>query len=329
MTAPCETIRRQNAKSGLAPEALSALSSRRRALALALGLGHWLPGALAATEAAAPLRLAISESLVTDVNMNDARAAMRIWIQLISKNLNLVVEFNPKVFETTEEVMNRVRRGLCDSAAINVVEYRQLSDVLDPSLLIASAGTAGQEQYILLAKRNGGVGQLGDLRGRRLISLTTPRMCVASAWLSTILAAGHFGPGEKFFGPMIIDSKVSRVVLPVFFGQADACLTTKRSFDTMCELNPQVAKDLVVIAASPTMVVSGYMFRRGYKDPNREKLIKALSSLRGTPSGRQLATLFQFEEVAPRDAGCLAGALAILAAAERTQGHQGAGGRNG
>ncbi len=329
MTPPRGPIGRQNTQPASPPEARGAVSSRRRAIALTLGAGHWLPGLLAAADAVAPLRLALSESLVSDVNMNDARAAMRIWIQLIAKDLNLVVEFSPKVFETTEEVLNRVRRSQCDSAAINVIEYRQISDVLDPSLIIATAGISGLEQYILLVKRNGGLAQLGDLRGRRLISLATPRMCVASAWLSTILAAGHLGPSDKFFGPMATESKVSRVVLPVFFGQAEACLTTRRSFDTMCELNPQVAKDLLVLASSPAMVVSGYMFRRGYQNASREKLIRALSNLRATPSGRQLATLFQFEEVAPRDANCLAEALTILDAAERAQGRQGAGGRKG
>ena len=62
-------------------------------------------------------------------------------------------------------------------------------------------------------------------------------------WLSTILEEGHCGSSDQFFGSVTTDTKVSRVVLPVFLGQADACLTSKAGFDTMCELNPQVAKD--------------------------------------------------------------------------------------
>src|SRR5580658_4117391 len=79
----------------------SAAGTRRQALALMLGAGvlNWLPRALAAADA--PLRLAFSESLVTDVNINDARAAMLIWIKRLMVELNLVVEYSPKVFETT------------------------------------------------------------------------------------------------------------------------------------------------------------------------------------------------------------------------------------
>ena len=79
----------------------SAGSSRRRVLALMLGACRWLPGALprasigatppassGAPDGTAPgsankpaVRLAISESLVSGVNLNDARAAMLIWLR--------------------------------------------------------------------------------------------------------------------------------------------------------------------------------------------------------------------------------------------------------
>jgi len=158
---------------------------------------------------------------------------------------------------------------------------------------------------VILAKKSGPIQHLADLKGRRLCTLNVPKMCVAPAWLSTLLEAGHLGAAEQFFGSVITDTKASRVVLPVFFGQADACLTSKRSFDTMCELNPQVARDLTTIAGSPAMIVSFYIFRKNYRSVNRQKVISALSGLRSSPAGRQLDTLFQFGEITIRDAGCL------------------------
>jgi phosphonate transport system substrate-binding protein len=306
-----------------------AASSRRHALALMLGAWRWLPRALAAADAGAPIRLAISESLVADVNVNDARAAMAIWLKRMMVDLNLVIEFNPKVFDTTEEILRRARSGQLDAVALNVVEYRQIADVLDPSQIIAEAGAAGPEQYILLAKRNSGIQHLGDLRGRRLYALKAPKMCVADAWLTTILDEGHLGPSERFFGSVTTDTKASRVVLPVFFGQADVCLTSKQGFDTMCELNPQVAKDLIAIASSPAMVVTFYIFHKNYHGVNRERFAKVYSGVRSSVSGRQLATLFQFDDLTVQDGSCLASALSILDAAERARNRRGAGSRTG
>jgi phosphonate transport system substrate-binding protein len=304
-------------------------SSRRHALALMLGTWPLMRRALANPEAPAPVRLAISESLVSDVNLNDARAAMLVWIKRMEADLNVQVDINPKVFDTTEEILRLARGGQLDSVALNILEYRQIEDLLDHTQLLAGAGAAGTEQYVLLARRNVEIQQLANLRGRRLCASTNPKMCAASAWLSSILDDAHLGPTEKFFGSVATDTKVSRVILPVFFGQADACLTSKRSFDTMCELNPQVAKELTLMASSVPMVVTFYAFHRNYTSPNRERFVKVLAGVRNSPAGRQLATLFQFDELTVRDASCLAPALDVLKKAARGSGGPAPWGRKG
>lgn len=319
----------ENRKPVPADEALSTTGSRRRALALMLGAWRWLPAMPAGAESGAPVRLAISESVMGDVNLNDARAAMLIWIKQMTKDLNVVIDFNPRVFSTSEEIVDRTRRGQLDAIALNIVEYRQIADLLDPSQIVTVAGVAGQEQYLILAKQNSGIRELGDLKGRRLCALKSPRMCIAPGWLSTILDEGHYGPAEQFFGSVATVAKFSQVVLPVFFGQAEGCLTSKRGFDTMCELNPQVARDLRVLASSPPLVVMFYAFCKNYQSVQRGKLIRALSGLCDSPAGRQLATLFQFDELTVRDGSCLASALGILETAERVRSRRGAGTRRG
>lgn len=294
-------------------------TSRRGALALLLA-SRTQP--LAGADVTAPLRLAISESLGMDVNANDARAAMVIWMKQLSRDLNLAVEYKPNIFDTAQEILYRVWSGQLDAVALNVVEYRQVANLLDSSQVIAAGGTDGPEQYVVLVKDKSGIQKLGDLRGHRLIVLAAPRMCVATAWLSTVLEEGHDGGPEQFFGSVSTDTKVSGIVLPVFFGKADACLAIKRGFDAVIELNPQVARDLRAVAISPPMVVVFYVFRKGYQGVFRERLVKALSSLRNTASGRQFATLFQFEDAAVKDSGCLMAALAILETASRTRDRQ-------
>ena len=301
--------------------------SRRRALAWGLGAWNWLPRALAAAGAGTPVRLAISESLVADVNLNDARAAMQIWVKRIAQDMKVVVEFNPKVFDTSEEILRRTRSGQLDTVALNIVEYRHVANLLDASQIVAESFTQGPEQYVILVKRDSGIQKLGDLRGRRLILLKNPKMCVASAWLSTLLDEGHHGETEQFFGSVTTETKPSRVVLPVFFGQTDGCLTSKRGYDTMCALNPQVGKDLRALATSAPMVVSFYVFRKNFQDAIREKFLKAIANVRATPAGRQLAMLFQFDELKVQDSSCLASALSVLDAADRARGRRGAASR--
>jgi len=279
-----------------------------------LAAGSLLPFTMAG-DANSVLRFAISESVIAEVNLNDARAAMQLWIKRMTSGLNVVMA--PKLLNTTQDIHERTRKGLVDAVALNIIEFRPISEWLDTTQVVTSAGAAGMEQYVILVKQNSGIHEVKDLKGCRLTMLKTPQMCVAPAWVSTLLEDRHHGKAEQFFGPIIPDGKVSRVVLPVFFGQANACLTSKRGFDMMSELNPQVGRELRVVASSPAMVVNFYIFRKNYQNENREKFIKALLELRASPAGEQLAMLFQFNQLSVREGGCRASALGVLEAADR------------
>lgn len=288
--------------------------SRRHACAMMLGVGSWLPGVLAAADTGAPVRLAISESIMGDVNLNDAKSAMQIWVNRMTSDLSIAIGRDSKLVYTSREILDGVRKGELDAVAINIIEYRQIADLLDSSQIVCVAGAAGLEQYVILAKKSGPIQHLADLKGRRLCTLNVPKMCVAPAWLSTLLEAGHLGAAEQFFGSVITDTKASRVVLPVFFGQADACLTSKRSFDTMCELNPQVRDQLRVLATSPRLVPAVGFIRRGYDSPLRDTLLAALRGLEKSAAGAQVLTLFQSDELREAPASLLESARDLIEA---------------
>jgi ABC-type phosphate/phosphonate transport system substrate-binding protein len=292
----------------------AATPSRRTAIGLILGACGI---SRLRAEAPTPIRLALSESLVSGVNINDARAAMQIWVNQMAKDLNVALEMSPKVFDTADEISRRARAGLFDAVAVTIVEYRKFAEFVDPSQLLVEGGPKGEVQYLLLARKSSGATRLSDLRNRRLIMLENTRMCVASAWLAGLLAEAHLNPSDQFFASVTSDIKASRVVLPVFFGQADACLTSKFVFDTMCELNPQVGRELTVVASSPPLVATFFAFHRNYHGEGREKLRKIYLTAPRTAAERQLATLFEFRQLMPHDASFLAPTLAILDAAER------------
>jgi ABC-type phosphate/phosphonate transport system substrate-binding protein len=292
-----------------------AVISRRGALASLFG-GWTL---LRAAPAADAVRMAFSESLVADVNINDARAAMTTWLKQMAKDLKYDIEYSPKVFETTEEIVSRTRGGRVDAVALNILEYRQIADCLDPSQVVTETSGSGLDQYVLLAKRESGPPQLGHLRGRRLCMLKSPKMCVAPAWISNVLEAAHLGPTERFFNPVTTETKIQRVVLPVFFGQADACITTSESFAMMCEMNPQVGVALQVVAISAPLVVKFHVFHKNFNGASRREFTRVITEFRNNASARQLATLFQFDQLTIRDAHCLDSALAELEMADRTR----------
>lgn len=77
--------------------------SRREVLARALGASRWLPEASAA-ELRAPIRLEVSESTVLEVHLNDARAAGKMYLQRLSQENDIRLEYNPKILESSGKV---------------------------------------------------------------------------------------------------------------------------------------------------------------------------------------------------------------------------------
>jgi ABC-type phosphate/phosphonate transport system substrate-binding protein len=273
--------------------------------------------------------MAISESMVVDVNLSDARAAMQTWIKRLQSDLHVSIEIDAKVFSSTEEIVRLVRRGELDAAALNIVEYRPIAEFFDANEIFVGAGASGPDEYLLLVKRDGAYKRLSDLRGRRLCISKAPKMCAAPAWLETLLDDERLGVADAFFGSITAETKISRVVLPVFFDQADACIASRRGFATMGELNPQVERSLTPIATSATLVTCFYAYRKNYRSAGRETLINVHKSLLSSAAGRQLATLFQFDELTVRDTGCLASSLSILDKADRRRMKARPGGRKG
>ena len=266
-----------------------------------------------------PIRLAVSESLLPEINVSDAKAAMLVWIQRIGKELGLHVEYGSQGVVKGAEIYERLRSQSVDAVAINAIEYRHMASMLDRIAVVGDI-EGGAYRYQVLVKRGSGIRRLVDLRGRSLTQLVSPAACLGPAWISASLAAEKAGLSREFFSRVDPQQKPAKVVLPVFFGHADACLTTQRIFRTMCDLNPQLAAQLEPVATSPDLVSTCYVFRKNYRSPYRDRMIAALSELKNSPSGQQVMMLFQFDELKVRDVSCMDESIRLLDAAERIEG---------
>jgi phosphonate transport system substrate-binding protein len=99
----------------------------------------------------------------------------------------------------------------------------------------------------------------------------------------------------------------------VFFRQVDACVVTRRAFNNMSELNPQLSQRLRVLVSSPELVPGGFAFRKGYDDPTRELIIADLERISSSPAGAQFLTLFQSGALSAQPVSCLESAFELLA----------------
>lgn len=91
--------------------------------------------------------------------------------------------------------------------------------------------------------------------------------------------------------------QVSQAIIPVFWGQVEACIVTRYGFDTMIELNPQVGQMLQVLIISPKYVNALSCINKVIDEESyREIIEETLRELHTEPEGRQILTLFKAEK---------------------------------
>ena len=259
------------------------------------------------------LRLGFTSGVFMGVNENDAKAAMKIWGQTIAKEHGVTVVAEPTVLNGPEAIISAIQKSLVDAFTITVVEYWAMGGQgLSTNTVLGVNNGVATEDYVVLVHRDSNFGRIEDLRGHSLNFFQNVRNSLAPIWFETLLLQSGLGTTDKFCGRVTQATKLSQAVLPVFFRQTDACVVTRRGFQTMIELNPQVGQRLKTLATSPALIPVVFAFREAYSSPVKGQIMAEIQKVHFTASGQQVLTLFQSDSLEVRPVSALAPALELL-----------------
>lgn len=276
-----------------------------------------LAGFTLATGAAAKppdlFRLGFSSSVLAGLNDNDAKASLRALTATMARERGIATDPEPLLLDGADALAAALRSAELDAVATSLDEYWALGDrTLFARFLFGKVDGDARDRFIVIVRRDSGLANLGDLRGRSLALHNAPRMRLGYLWLEVALARAGAPPATGYFAHIVKSPKLSKAVLDVFFKRLDACLATRHGYDAMVELNPQLGKQLVAIAASPALVPTFFGFRNGIAPARLELLVTQLSRVHETPAGKQAITIFQVGDLAESPASALAESLAVL-----------------
>jgi phosphonate transport system substrate-binding protein len=266
----------------------------------------------------AVMRLGFSSGVLVDLNESDAKAAIKVWAQRILMEHGIPIPTETQVLNGSAAVAGAVRNKLVDGVTMTAEEYRLVGRAsMSTNAIVGVCAGLATEECVLLVRSDSSIGRVDDLRGHSLAFWRNPRASLAPVWFETLLLKSGLGETRQFCGRVIQGTKLSQAVLPVFFRQTDACVVTRRGFQTMTELNPQVGRQLKILASSPAMVPVAFLFRADYSDPARNRIMENVAELHPTGAGQQIFTLFQCDCVEVRPVSALDSALELLAAHAR------------
>ncbi|MFH1569204.1 MAG: PhnD/SsuA/transferrin family substrate-binding protein [Gemmatimonadota bacterium] len=273
------------------------------------------------------VHLLIDSGLFTGVNARDAEAAIAVWAHVISREIPVSHALSVALAPGLEACVEAVASGEVDVVGLSAVRYLEHRQELqaDPMMVgVRGADDQATDEFVLLAPAAASGPGLADLAGRAVVIGTVDEGSTAAMWLDVLLWT-HGLPAAESHLDLRSTDKPSDAMIRVLFGGADACVVTRRAFEAMAELNPQVRRDLQVVATSPGYLAQVACFRRGADPELRAELIRAALALTTVPEGRQILDLFGCERPAEFAAHHLAATEALVAEHRRLSRQHGEG----
>ena len=92
-------------------------------------------------------RIGFSSSMFTDINVNDATAALRVWTLSVAKERHVQTDPDPWIANTGDELSEALRSNRVDAIEMTAAEYAALSKQtgFDPLFIGSSGGQITEE----------------------------------------------------------------------------------------------------------------------------------------------------------------------------------------
>ncbi|MBK9991384.1 MAG: PhnD/SsuA/transferrin family substrate-binding protein [Verrucomicrobia bacterium] len=260
-----------------------------------------------------PLRLGFSIQLLSGLNVSEARAAVRTITAAISREKDIPADPDPVITQTLAEAEEALRTKAIDALGVTMTEFWALrvKTSFDRYVFPCSQGSP-EESYLLIVAKRSPIQSLQDLKGKKILIHSGSRTCLARPWLDVELSKANLPATANFFSSVTTPDKALKTVLPVFFGQVDACLVTRRSFDTVIEMNPQIGRELRIIASSPTYVPLIMAFRSDFSATTKQAVIRECGLMHTSTYGQQGMMIIQTQQIIEHPFSITASSLALL-----------------
>ena len=267
------------------------------------------------------LRMAFSRQLFREISAEDGLAATHVWLQALGKNSAIFQSSKTMLVDNLESIVRAGNQHRFDLLLVPAAEYVRLEKriPLTPWFTYLRGGRMGQQMVLLGQREKVGEPDLESLNGRSLSIAGGESTELITLWLETLLMDHKLPPMKQFFASVATVNKPSQAVLPVFFGQRDACAISREAFDLICELNPQVSNKLAIVENSPPLMPVVLCAHRNSDSKLMERMRAVMATAHQDPWAKQIFITFRIEKLEAFDPALFENVKALVKRFEARQ----------
>lgn len=242
----------------------------------------------------AEFRIASLANTYMGMHAKESRLALQMIMQKILNDKHPEFRLKLDFLLVGNGLVDTLRSTPYDLLALSIIDYFKLRDQINlHPLSILSRVDSPTEPFLLITLKGKNLKRLATQQNRTLLVEFGGSGEVARLWLDAILKTHQLPAHQEFFTTVRTADKPSRLVLPVFFGQADACVVAQSAYSLLAELNPQIKENLTVLAQSEGHIDLLICATDQLEAWAREIVLEQTQTMHTSLSGQQTLTILQ------------------------------------
>ena len=229
--------------------------------------------------------------VIREVPRQDVEISLRFWLDELARSGDL--SMRPVQFYDDLNTMKR-------DADADIIQFMVASSMgfaqkFSPKDL--ADGTSGfksrPDELLMVVRREARIRTIGDFAGKRIALLSEDEL--TDVYFETLLMKTWGKADWSRLGPVVRDSRSSKLVHRLFFNATDAAFLYRSAYDMAVLLNPQIGQRLQVLDEYSFKTRSPYTALFSSRTPldTREHFNTVALKLSETPRGRQVLQIYQ------------------------------------
>ncbi len=234
----------------------------------------------------------------------DAKASLNIYVKKYKtgweKESGKKIE--PKIITISEEntIEKIVSSGVPSIFQISSIEYVENEKLFNSRpYVVGVTGPKALEEFVLLVRKESGIKSLSELKNKKVASIGGISGLVAKMWLETKVQSISNQSSIEYFENIKLQESPSKAMLSLFFKNSDACVINDYSFNILCEMNPQMKKQIIVIDQSEGLLPGMSVLVNSDDKSFNNYVDRFALNLAKDEHSKQMLVLFRIDNIIP------------------------------